>query len=86
VAVDQNQATTIDKDEYQFLTKFEIKPSQANRYRLNFINDTDKKLKKINSERLNTDESNSVSLREEETYLIVRKQKDSNGEPKGYKL
>lgn len=25
-------------------------------------------------------------MREEETYLIVRKQKDLNGEPKGYRL
>jgi hypothetical protein len=53
---------------------------------LNFSNDTEARLKKINSERLNTDESNSVSLREEETYLIVRKQKDANGEPKGIRL
>ena len=68
------------------MTQFEIKPNNHHQFRLNFFNDPPQKPKKINSERLNTDESNSVSLREEETYLIVRKQKDQYGDPKGYKL
>jgi hypothetical protein len=44
-------------------------------------------LKKLNSERLNTNESNtSGQQQEEDTYLIVRKQKNSSGEPKGVRL
>lgn len=86
MALDEKQEGKFDPEEYQFLTKFEIKPSPNGKYRLHFFNNSEKRPKKINSERLNTDESNSVNLREEETYLIVRKQKDANGEPKGYLL
>jgi hypothetical protein len=86
MALDEKQEGKFDPEEYQFLTKFEIKPSPNGKYRLHFFNNSEKRPKKINSERLNTDESNSVNLREEETYLIVRKLKDANGEPKGYLL
>jgi len=64
VALDQNQEVKFDPEEYQFLTKFDIKNTQNQKFRLNFFNDCEKKPKKINSERLNTDESNSVNLRE----------------------
>lgn len=53
---------------------------------LQFFSDQIGKSKELSSERVKTEESKSLDPKEEETYIIVRKQKDINGEPKGYKL
>lgn len=53
---------------------------------LQFFSDQIGKSKELSSERVKTEESKSLDPKEEETYIIVRKQKDLNGEPKGYKL
>lgn len=63
VAIEGGQTANIDNEEYQLLTQFEIKPTNHHQFRLNFFNEPPQKPKKINSDRLNTDESNSVSLR-----------------------
>ena len=53
---------------------------------LQFFSDQIGKSKELSSERVKTEESKSLDPKEEETYIIVRKQKDVNGDPKGYKL
>lgn len=53
---------------------------------LQFFSDQGPKSKEVSSERVPTEESKSTDEKEEETYIIVRKQKDFNGDPKGYKL
>lgn len=53
---------------------------------MQFFNDPGKKTKEVSSERVKTEESKSNDQKEEETYVIVRKQKDLNGDPKGYRL
>jgi len=53
---------------------------------LQFFSEQLGKSKEVSSERVKTEESKSNDPKEEETYIIVRKQKDPVGEPKGYKL
>ena len=88
VVYDSSERLIIDPEEYQLLTTFQIKPQDSrNKLTLKFSEEKSMKPKKLNNERLKTDESNSSSFsKEEATYLVVRKIKDINNEQKGYKL
>jgi hypothetical protein len=86
VAFDDKNELPFELEDYQFLTKFRLDQKQGNRFLLQFFNDSAIKSKEVSSERVNTEESKSTDHKEEETYVIVRKQKDLNGEPKGYRL
>ena len=53
---DDNEGHKLDSEEYQLLTKFQIKPQHLNnKIKLEFFSGKQPKLKKINSERLDTD-------------------------------
>ena len=88
LAFDAKAAQNIDLEEYQLLTRFEIKHNPTtNKLKLEFDHGNSPKLQKVSSERLKTDESiSSYCGKEEETYIVVRKIKDINHEQKGYKL
>jgi hypothetical protein len=59
--IDESCSEQIDLDDYQFLTRFEIKVFQFNnKLRLTFENNHNNKQKKNYKERVNTDESNSA--------------------------
>lgn len=55
IAVDERTESNFDPEEYQFLTKMEVRPTSNSKIRINFCNDTEKRLRKINSDRINTD-------------------------------
>lgn len=80
LALDAKEAHRIDQEEYQLLTRFEMKlNSSTNKLNLEFDHLGQPKRSKINSERLNTDESiSSYCGREEETYIVVSQIKDIN--------
>lgn len=64
---DSNELSKSDLEDYQLLTHFEIKQNPStNKLRLEFNHSPPSKLKKINSERLNTDESISSYCPKEE--------------------
>jgi len=86
VCYDEKSEPLFDTEDYQFLTKFGIDQTANNKFMLQFFGDQGTKSKEVSSEKVKTEESKSTDQKEEETYIIVRKQKDFNGEPKGYKL
>ena len=78
---------SVDPDAYDLLTYFQLKPSHTpGTYRLEFSDSKDFKRKNKKNDRVNTDESNESYEVKEQTYMVVSKLKDFQGNPTGYKL
>jgi hypothetical protein len=86
--VDSLDCHSLDPETYQLLTHFELQVVSPTKASLLFLPGSPPSLRKLSSDRLNTEESVSslAVAKEEETYLIVRKQKDQLGDQKGYRI